>query len=219
MAAYLPHTEADIRAMLEKVGLNSLKDLYSDVPQEFLHRGEYDLPEALSEQELREWLQGLDAQNPRLKVFVGQGAYDHYTPAVIPYLTQRSEFITAYTPYQCEISQGTLRYIFEYHTGQLAISAVEDVGHHQQQDADDVQHQTNHSFVIETAVSEEHTAGSTDNHRPDGHGVGMDVETGKESCPVITERTNHMVVQPIFRLCGFQRLVNFLVHTTVCFVK
>ncbi|MBR4775613.1 MAG: aminomethyl-transferring glycine dehydrogenase subunit GcvPA [Bacteroidales bacterium] len=125
MAAYLPHTEADIRAMLEKVGLKTLEDLYSDVPQEFLHRGEYDLPEALSEQELREWLQGLDAQTPRLKVFVGQGAYDHYTPAVIPYLTQRSEFITAYTPYQCEISQGTLRYIFEYQSLICALTGLD----------------------------------------------------------------------------------------------
>ena len=125
MSAYLPHTEADIRAMLEKTGLKSLEDLYSDVPQEFLHRGEYDLPEALSEQELREWLQGLDAQNPRLKVFVGQGAYDHYTPAVIPYLTQRSEFITAYTPYQCEISQGTLRYIFEYQSLICALTGLD----------------------------------------------------------------------------------------------
>ena len=125
MAAYLPHTEADIRAMLEKVGLKSLEDLYSDVPPEFLHRGEYELPEALSEQELREWLQGLDAQNPRLKVFVGQGAYDHYTPAVIPYLTQRSEFLTAYTPYQCEISQGTLRYIFEYQSLICALTGLD----------------------------------------------------------------------------------------------
>ena len=125
MAAYLPHTEADIRAMLDKVGLKSLEDLYSDVPQEFLHRGEYELPEALSEQELREWLQGLDAQNPRLKVFVGQGAYDHYTPAVIPYLTQRSEFLTAYTPYQCEISQGTLRYIFEYQSLICALTGMD----------------------------------------------------------------------------------------------
>ena len=114
MAAYFPHTEADIHAMLQKVGLSSLEDLYSDVPAEYLHREAYDLPDALSEQELRDFLQGLDAKNPRLKVFVGQGAYDHYTPAVIPYLTQRSEFLTAYTPYQCEISQGTLRYIFEY---------------------------------------------------------------------------------------------------------
>ena len=111
---YLPHTEADIRAMLDKVGLQSLDDLYSDVPREFLKKGAYALPEALSEQEIREWFDTLDKQNASLKVFVGQGAYDHYCPAVIPYLTQRSEFLTAYTPYQCEISQGTLRYIFEY---------------------------------------------------------------------------------------------------------
>ena len=125
MAAYLPHTEADVKAMLDKVGLKGLEDLYSDVPQEFLHRGEYDLPEALSEQELRDWLQELDGRNPRLKVFVGQGAYDHYTPAVIPYLTQRSEFLTAYTPYQCEISQGTLRYIFEYQSLICALTGLD----------------------------------------------------------------------------------------------
>ncbi len=125
MVAYLPHTEADIKAMLDKVGLKRLEDLYSDVPGEFLHKGAYELPEALSEQELREWLQKLDAQNPRLKVFVGQGAYDHYTPSVIPYLTQRSEFLTAYTPYQCEISQGTLRYIFEYQSMICALTGLD----------------------------------------------------------------------------------------------
>ena len=125
MVAYLPHTEADIKAMLDKVGLKGLEDLYSDVPAEFLHRGAYELPEALSEQELRDWLQQLDAQNPRLKVFVGQGAYDHYTPSVIPYLTQRSEFLTAYTPYQCEISQGTLRYIFEYQSMICALTGLD----------------------------------------------------------------------------------------------
>ena len=111
---YLPHTEADIRAMLEKIGVKSLDDLYSDVPEGCLRKGAYALPEALSEQEIRDCFSALEAMNARLKVFVGQGSYDHYTPAVIPYLTQRSEFITAYTPYQCEISQGTLRYIFEY---------------------------------------------------------------------------------------------------------
>ncbi len=111
---YLPHTEADIRAMLEKIGVKSLDDLYSDVPEGCLRKGTYALPEALSEQEIRDCFSALEAMNARLKVFVGQGSYDHYTPAVIPYLTQRSEFITAYTPYQCEISQGTLRYIFEY---------------------------------------------------------------------------------------------------------
>jgi len=111
---YFPHTDSDIRAMLDRIGVNSLDDLYADVPQDCLYKGEYDLPDAMTEQQVRDFFEGLAAKNPKLKVFAGAGAYDHYTPAVIPYITQRSEFITAYTPYQCEISQGTLRYIFEY---------------------------------------------------------------------------------------------------------
>ncbi len=111
---YLPQTQADVQAMLDRIGVNKLEDLYSDVPAQFLHRGAYALPDALSEQEIRDYFASLEAMNTRLKVFVGQGAYDHYTPSVIPYLCSRSEFLTAYTPYQCEISQGTLRYIFEY---------------------------------------------------------------------------------------------------------
>ena len=100
--------------MLDKIGVKKLDDLYSDVPAEFLHKGAYALPPAMSEQEIRDCFASLEAMNAKLKVFVGAGAYDHYTPAVIPYLCSRSEFLTAYTPYQCEISQGTLRYIFEY---------------------------------------------------------------------------------------------------------
>lgn len=111
---YFPHTEEDIRVMLERIGVRSLDDLYSDVPADFLYKGEYDLPSAMSEQQVRDYFEGLAAMNSRLKVFVGQGAYDHYTPSVISYITSRSEFLTAYTPYQCEISQGTLRYIFEW---------------------------------------------------------------------------------------------------------
>lgn len=113
---YFPHTDEDISAMLERIGAKSLDDLYSDVPQKCLYKGEYDLPKALSEQETRDYFEKIASMNTRLKVFVGQGAYDHYTPSVIPYLTSRSEFLTAYTPYQCEISQGTLRYIFEWQT-------------------------------------------------------------------------------------------------------
>jgi len=111
---YFPHTDEDIRAMLDRIGVKSLDDLYADVPADCLYQGEYDLPDAMTEQQVRDYFEGLASKNPRLKVFAGAGAYDHYTPAVIPYITQRSEFITAYTPYQCEISQGTLRYIFEY---------------------------------------------------------------------------------------------------------
>jgi len=111
---YFPHTEEEIKVMLDRIGVKSLDDLYADVPADFLYKGEYDLPDAMSEQQVRDFFEGLAAKNPKLKVFAGAGAYDHYTPAVIPYITQRSEFLTAYTPYQCEISQGTLRYIFEY---------------------------------------------------------------------------------------------------------
>lgn len=111
---YFPHTDGDIRLMLERIGVKSLDELYSDVPSDFIFKGEYDLPDAMSEQEVRDYFESLASRNPKLKVFAGAGAYDHYTPAVIHYLTQRSEFLTAYTPYQCEISQGTLRYVFEY---------------------------------------------------------------------------------------------------------
>lgn len=112
--AYFPHTDSDIREMLERISLSSPDELYSDVPSEFIYRQEYDLPEAMSEQELRDYFARIAAKTPKMKVFAGQGAYDHYTPSVIPYLCSRSEFQTAYTPYQCEISQGTLRYIFEF---------------------------------------------------------------------------------------------------------
>ena len=122
---YFPQTEEDIRVMLGRIGVNSLDDLYSDVPADFIYKGEYDLPSALSEQQVREWFEGLAARNTRLKVFVGQGAYDHYTPSVISYITSRSEFLTAYTPYQCEISQGTLRYIFEWQSMICALTGLD----------------------------------------------------------------------------------------------
>ena len=111
---YFPHTEEDIRQMLDRIGVKSLDDLYADVPADFLYKGEYDLPDAKSEEEVRALFAALAAKNTKQTVFAGAGSYDHYTPAIVPYLLSRSEFLTAYTPYQCEISQGTLRYIFEY---------------------------------------------------------------------------------------------------------
>ena len=122
---YFPQTEEDIRLMLERIGVKNLDDLYSDVPADFIHKGEYDLPSALSEQEVRDYFESLASKNSKLKVFVGAGAYDHYTPAVIPYITSRSEFLTAYTPYQCEISQGTLRYIFEWQSMICALTGLD----------------------------------------------------------------------------------------------
>ena len=123
--AYFPHTGEDIKVMLDKIGIGSLEELYSDVPPEFIHHGEYDLPSAMTEDEVRAWFAALASRDVPLKVFAGGGAYDHYTPSVIPYITSRSEFLTAYTPYQCEISQGTLRYIFEWQSMICALTGLD----------------------------------------------------------------------------------------------
>lgn len=112
--AYFPHTDEDIRQMLDRIGVKTLDDLYADVPAEVRYTKEFELPDSMSEIELRQKFEELDRKNRQLTVFCGAGAYDHYAPAVIPALTARSEYLTAYTPYQAEISQGTLRYIFEY---------------------------------------------------------------------------------------------------------
>lgn len=110
----MPHTEEDIKKMLDKIGVASIDDLYSDVPQEVIYKEEYNIPSAMSEVELRKHFEELGAKNRKLTVFAGGGVYDHYSPSTVSHLLQRSEFYTAYTPYQPEISQGTLQYIFEY---------------------------------------------------------------------------------------------------------
>ena len=112
--AYFPHTEDDIRQMLDRIGVGSLEELYSDVPQDVIYRDEFDLFDAMSEDEVRQYFDNLASLNQKTVCLCGLGAYDHYAPAVIPHIISRSEFLTAYTPYQPEVSQGTLRYIFEY---------------------------------------------------------------------------------------------------------
>lgn len=111
---FIPHTTDDIRKMLDRIGLETVDQLYQDVPAEVIFKGEYDIPEAMTEIELRRHFEELGEKNRRLVIFAGGGAYDHYSPATVAHLLQRSEFYTAYTPYQPEISQGTLQYIFEY---------------------------------------------------------------------------------------------------------
>ena len=123
--SYFPHTDDDVRLMLERIGVSSMDDLYADVPPEFIYRKEYELGDAMSEQQVRDFFEELASRNTKLKVFAGAGAYDHYTPSVIPYITSRSEFLTAYTPYQSEISQGTLRYIFEFQSMICALTGLD----------------------------------------------------------------------------------------------
>ena len=114
MYKYFPHTQADIDTMLRKVGIESLDDLHAEVPEEVRFKGDYDLPEAKSELEVRQTFDRLCQRNQVLTLFAGAGVYDPYTPAVVPNIIGRSEFLTSYTPYQAEISQGTLHYIFEW---------------------------------------------------------------------------------------------------------
>ena len=111
---YFPHTEDDLQAMLGKVGVKSLDELYAQIPERIRFKGDYELPLGASELEVRQVFEKLGSENKQLTCFAGLGVYDHYTPSVIPGLLQRSEFLTSYTPYQAEISQGTLHYIFEY---------------------------------------------------------------------------------------------------------
>ncbi len=122
---YFPHTEADLQAMMQTVGISSLDDLYAEVPEAIRFRGDYQLPETMSELEVRQLFEQLGSQNKVLTCFAGAGVYDHYTPAVIPQLLQRSEFLTSYTPYQAEISQGTLHYIFEYQSMMAELTGMD----------------------------------------------------------------------------------------------
>ncbi len=125
MFKYFPHTEEDLQVMMETVGVKSLDDLYAEVPDEIRFKGDYQLPEQMSEVEVRQLFEQLGSQNEQLRCFAGAGVYDHYTPAAIPNLLSRSEFLTSYTPYQAEISQGTLHYIFEYQSMMAELTGMD----------------------------------------------------------------------------------------------
>ncbi|MBW2269146.1 MAG: aminomethyl-transferring glycine dehydrogenase subunit GcvPA [Deltaproteobacteria bacterium] len=116
---YIPHTENEIQRMLDAVGLSQLDELFDAIPQKQRLARPLDLRRAVSEQELWGELKTLAARNASTEThdcFLGAGVYPHFTPAVVDALTSRSEFTTAYTPYQPEISQGTLQTIFEWQT-------------------------------------------------------------------------------------------------------
>ncbi len=116
MFKYLPHTENDLQSMYRALNIAHFDELYQDIPADVRYHGDYHLPSAMSESELRSHFKKLAAMNTQYTVFAGLGAYDHYDPAVIGAITSRQEFLTSYTPYQPEVAQGTLQYIFEYQT-------------------------------------------------------------------------------------------------------
>jgi glycine dehydrogenase subunit 1 len=124
---FIPHTDADRATMLKKIGVEQLEDLFLDVPQE--HRfPNLDLPPAITEMEVVDELQGLARANEStgdLISFLGAGAYNHYVPAAVDAIVRRGEFLTAYTPYQPELSQGTLQAIFEYQSSIAALTGMD----------------------------------------------------------------------------------------------
>lgn len=122
---FFPHTEEEIQEMLKVSGLSSLDDLYAEIPDSIRFKDEYELPEAMSEQEIRQLMESQELLNARLTCFAGAGVYDHYTPSVVPNIIERSEFLTSYTPYQAEISQGTLHYIFEYQSMMTELTGMD----------------------------------------------------------------------------------------------
>lgn len=125
MFKYFPHTEADIQEMLKVIGVSSLEDLYAEIPEALKFKKELNIPSAKSEQEIRTHFEHLAAGNKPLVCFAGAGAYDHYLPSVVPYIASRSEYSTSYTPYQAEISQGTLSYIFEYQSMMAELTGLD----------------------------------------------------------------------------------------------
>lgn len=116
MFKYFPHTPDDLQKMLEVIGIDQLDALNEDVPHQVRLKEDYNIPSAMSEMELRRHFGHMAEKNKPLICFAGAGAYDHYIPSIVPQLCARSEFLTSYTPYQAEISQGTLHYIFEFQT-------------------------------------------------------------------------------------------------------
>ena len=126
---YLPLTDTDRREMLGKIGVSTIDDLFNAVPAGKLQRALPNLPNAKGELEVERELGRLASLNTpagSVPFFVGAGAYRHHVPATVDHLIQRSEFLTSYTPYQPEITQGTLHYLYEFQT-QVALLTGMDV--------------------------------------------------------------------------------------------
>ncbi len=125
---YVPNTAQEQQAMLERLGLSAIEDLLAPVPEEVRLRRPLDLPPALSEPDLKRVLSKMAAQNSNLDTtvsFLGAGTYDHFIPSVVPHLQRRSEFVTSYTPYQPEVSQGMLQAIYEFQTMVCQITGMD----------------------------------------------------------------------------------------------
>ena len=123
--SFIPHTDIDRKQMLEELGKSAVSDLFSDIPPHLAHNQLAALLPGLNEQELLNSMQHLAQQQTLLTSFVGAGSYEHYIPAAVWDLVQRGEFLTAYTPYQPEVSQGSLQVFFEYQSYMTKLTGME----------------------------------------------------------------------------------------------
>src|SRR5262245_21333399 len=125
---YLPLSEVDRGEMLARIGVSSIDDLFAEIPPKMRVNGSIDLPRRKGEMEVERILAAMAGKNiaaSSVPFFVGAGAYKHHVPASVDHLIQRSEFLTSYTPYQPEIAQGTLQYLFEFQTQVAALTGME----------------------------------------------------------------------------------------------
>jgi glycine dehydrogenase subunit 1 len=126
MIAYLPHTDEDIEAMLDVIGVAEIDQLFADIPQELILKDPLEIPAGLPEHEVYRRMKALAGSNRVQNVsFLGCGSYDHIIPAVVSHILSRSEFYTSYTPYQAEMSQGFLQAIFEFQTMICELTGLE----------------------------------------------------------------------------------------------
>jgi len=121
---FIPHTAADVRAMLAAIGVRHTNDLFDEIPEELRARGLEGVPPALSEMEVGRLMSERAARDGRRLNFIGAGAYEHHIPAAVWSIVTRGEFYSAYTPYQAEASQGTLQLLYEYQTMMSALTGL-----------------------------------------------------------------------------------------------
>jgi len=121
---YIPHTDADVKAMLDTIGVDSIDDLFDEIPSDIITK-DFDIPEGISEMEMMRLMSERAAEDSNIKCFIGAGAYEHHIPAAVWDVVSRGEFLTAYTPYQAEASQGTLQVIYEYQTNMANLTAMD----------------------------------------------------------------------------------------------
>ncbi len=128
MNKYVPLTLEEQDYMLNKIGVDSIDDLFSDIPLNIKRQDPLKINESMSEIEVRQWMKKLSDKNANLEdytSFLGAGSYDHYIPSIVRHIASRSEFYTSYTPYQPEISQGTLQYIFEFQSMMAELTGMD----------------------------------------------------------------------------------------------